>query len=275
MIVRTKRVLLGVLISSGFALLAVQSARAKDSAQSQPDPGAQQGQAPRIEAKADQILRQMSDYLAAQAAFTVQAESTTEVVLTSGEKLQFDASTQVSVRRPNHLRSERRGALVDAILYYDGEQMSLMGQRKHMYATVAAPATLDDTIDFARKRFDIDAPGADLLFSKPYGILVEDVVSGMYVGRTEVEGTTCHQLSFKGNETDWQIWIEDGARPLPRKYMIVSKKVAELPEFEVRLHDWQVNATLPDSLFRFTPPVGAQLVDFPTAPANLLTPRGD
>jgi len=266
--------LLGALLAGVVAVPAVRSARAVDDV-SKPGAPAQQApsQAPAIEAKAEQLLHQMSDYLAAQAAFSVEAESTTEVVLTSGEKLHFDASTQIYVRRPNRLRSERRGALVDATLYYDGQTMSLMGRKKNMYATVAAPATLDETIDFARKRFDIDAPGADLLFSSPYTILVEDVISGKYIGKSEIDGATCHHLSFRGNEVDWQIWIEDGARPLPRKYVIVSKKVTELPEFVVRIHDWQVNASLPDRLFQFTPPKGAQLVDFPVAPATLLAPR--
>lgn len=217
----------------------------------------------------------MSDFLGAQTAFTVQANSTTEIVLTSGEKTQYDATSQISVRRPDRLRSERRGTLVDATFYYDGQTISLAGHREHKYATVAAPATLDDAIDFARQRFDIDAPGADLLYSNAYTDLVEDVVSGRYVDLDDVDGTACHHLSFRGNETDWQIWIEDGAQPLPHKYVIVSKKVAEFPEFEVRLHDWQLNATLPDSVFTFAPEKGAQRIEFPAAETAVLTPSGD
>ncbi len=273
MVVRTKRVLLGVFLAGIIGLPAAHRARANDNVQNAPAQAGQQ--APRIEAKADQMLRQMSDYLDALPAFSVQAESTTEVVLTTGEKLQFDASSQIHVRRPNRLVSERRGSLVDATLYYDGKTISLMGHRRNLYATVAAPASLDDMIDFARKRFDIDAPGADLIYSKAYSGLVEDVVSGMYIGKSEIDGTVCHQLSFRGNETDWQIWIQDGAQPLPRKYVIVSKKVTELPEFEVRLHDWQVDPTLPDSLFTFSPPYGAQRVEFPNASGTLLLPRRD
>src|SRR5438270_319657 len=142
-------------------------------------------------------------------------------------------------------------------------------------ATGAAPATLDETIDFVREKFDIDAPGADLLYSNPYAILTEDAVSGTYINQDDVDGTSCHHLAVRGNETDWEIWIEEGARPLPHKFAIVSKKVTELPEFDVRLYDWQLDAVLPDSTFTFTPTKGQQQVDFGTAENVLLSSSDD
>jgi hypothetical protein len=269
---RTKRLLLGALVAGAIALPAVQKARANDDATNPPQSGGQQ--APVIDAQANQLLHQMTDFLAAQNVFTVRAESSTEVVLTSGEKLQFDASSEIAVQRPNKLRSQRKGALVDATLYYDGQSLTIAGKNEAEYASIAAPASLDETIDFARQKFDIDAPGADLLYSNAYNPLVEDVISGMYVDLDDVDGTACHHLSFKGNGTDWQIWIEDGERPLPRKFLIVSKLVTELPEFEVRLRDWRLDAEIPDSAFTFTPRSDARKVDFPTADKALLSPSG-
>jgi hypothetical protein len=268
---RTKRLLLGAVLASVVTLPALHRAKAD---QGTPGQGGQQ-QAPSIDPRADEILHRMSDFLAAQGSFSVHAESTTEVVLTSGGKVQYDATSEIDVQRPNLLRSARRGSLVDATLYYDGQTITLAGRGETQYATIAAPATIDGMIDFARSHFDIDAPGADLLYANPYAGLVSDVVSGSYIDEDDVDGATCHHLFFVGNETDWQVWVQDGERPLPRKYLIVSKTEPEAPEFEVRLSNWRLDALFPDGTFSFTPGPDARLQDFPTADTALLSPGGN
>jgi hypothetical protein len=62
-----------------------------------------------IEPEADQILRKMSDYLAKLKQFRVQTENTLEVLLISGQKLQFDNPVDVTIKRPNKLRADRKG----------------------------------------------------------------------------------------------------------------------------------------------------------------------
>src|SRR6266496_3845494 len=66
-----------------------------------------------IEPQAEKLLRRMSDYLASRQQFTVKAESTLEVVLTSGQKLQFSSPATASVWRPNRLRADRKGDIVN------------------------------------------------------------------------------------------------------------------------------------------------------------------
>ena len=66
------------------------------------------------------MLKNATSFLAAQKRFSVDASSTIEVVLASGQKLQFDNSALLQVQRPNMLRAERRGDLVDQVFYYDG-----------------------------------------------------------------------------------------------------------------------------------------------------------
>jgi glycine cleavage system pyridoxal-binding protein P len=52
---------------------------------------------------------------------------------------------------------------------------------QEMLRVVGFP-TLDAMIDAARKQFQIEAPGADLLFSHPYEILTEQVTGGRLIG---------------------------------------------------------------------------------------------
>src|SRR3972149_7121314 len=135
-----------------------------------------------IEPKADQILRKMSDYLANLKQFRVQTENTLEVVLISGQKVQFDNPVNVTIKRPNKLHADRKGDVYDQEFYYDGKTLTLYSKGINSYATVQAPPTLDETLDFATDALHIEAPGGDLIYSNAYNILTEDVISGFYVG---------------------------------------------------------------------------------------------
>lgn len=217
---------------------------------------------PTVDPKAREQLQKMSDFLARQQRFSVAADGSTQVVLKTGEKLDYDFSSTVRVQRPDKLRSDRRGEVADVEFYYDGRNFTLFGKKTHYYATAPAPPDLDEAIDAARDRLGIEAPGADLLYSNSAEVLMEDVVSGTDLGTSVVRGVPCRHLAFRGNETDWQLWIEDGPTPVPRKYVIVSKKVEGSPQFTVELSEWNFSPALDEATFRFSPPADAQRIDF-------------
>lgn len=233
------------------------------SLQAQGAQGAQQSaRKPEVDPKARAELEKMSDFLGGQRRFSVQADGSTQVVLETGEKLDYTFSSTVRVQRPDRLRSDRRGELADLEFYYDGRTFNLFGKKAHYYATASAPSTLDEALDAARERLGIEAPGADLLYSNSAEGLLEDVVSGTDLGMSIVDGVPCRHLAFRGNETDWQIWIEEGRTPVPRKYVIVSKKEEGSPQFDVELSGWDFSPDFNDAVFRFTPPADAQRIDF-------------
>lgn len=219
-----------------------------------------QAKRPDIDEDASALLRRMSNYLGGLGAFTVTVDHATEVVLTSGQKLEIAATSVVQLKRPNKLRSDRRGEVADVSFRYDGETITLYGRGLNAYVQVDAPKTLDAAIDFARSELDLEAPGSDLLYSDSYDILLEDVVSGMRVGGAEIDGMPCQHLAFRGHDVDWQIWIQDGLEPLPRKFVITTKDVKGNPEFSVLLHDWQTAVVLSDDVFSFVPPPGAKKI---------------
>lgn len=216
----------------------------------------------KVDKEADQLLRKMSAYMGKLPAFSTQADHILEVVTKDGQKLQFGATSKVVVKRPNKLRTDRKGEVVDLSFYYDGKNMSLYGRRVNMYATAPAPADLDAAIDFGRQSLGLEAPGADLLHSNPYEILMEEVVSGKYVGKTLVRGTSCHHLAFRNQETDWQLWVAEGDEPLPCKYVITSKKMDESPQFAVELYDWDTDPEISNEIFTLTPPEDAMQIEF-------------
>ncbi len=214
-----------------------------------------------IDPKADDLLKRMSTELANTKGFSVDTSQVMEVVTKEGEKIQALAGSTLHVQRPNKLRTERVGPMGGGTLYYDGKTLSVFGKRDNLYASTPVPPTIDDMIDYAREKLSIDAPGADLLNSDPYKVLMDDVVSGRYLGEEPVGDRMCHHLAYRGNETDWQIWIEDGQHPLPCRFVIVSKKQPGEPEYQVSMTGFKAEDLPPES-FAFTPPQGATKIKF-------------
>jgi hypothetical protein len=226
-----------------------------------------------IDPQAEKLLRRMSDYLASRQQFTLKAESTLEVVLTSGQKVQFDSPATLEVSRPNKLRAHRKGDIVNQEFFYNGKTLTLYSPRENVYATTAAPPTIDETLDFAREKLDIIAPAAELFYKNAAEKMLKESSSGFVVGPSVVAGVKCTHLAFRGAEVDWQIWIEDGDKPLPRKFILTSKKVAGEPQFTVLIRSWDMAPKLTDSEFSFTPPKGAKKIEFLQLSAEAAKPK--
>ena len=77
----------------------------------------------------------------------------------------------------------------------------------------------------------------------------------------DVEGIPSHHFLFRGDHLDWQIWIEDGERPLPRK-IVVTYKELEGPQQSIVLTDWDLEAELDDELFVAEVPEGTVKAEF-------------
>jgi hypothetical protein len=219
-------------------------------------------QAADMQPEATKLLRRMSDYLAARKQFTVQTENTLEVVLTSGQKLQFASPATASVWRPNKLRADRKGDILNQEFFYDGKNLTLYNPKENLYATTAAPPTIEEMLDFAREKLDVIAPAAELLYGNAAERMLKVTSSGFVVGGSVVGGVKSTHLAFRGAEVDWQIWIEQGDKPLPRKFVLTSKQVKGEPHFTVLVRSWNLAPKLTDKEFTFLPPKGAKKIDF-------------
>ncbi|NJD25369.1 MAG: DUF2092 domain-containing protein [Betaproteobacteria bacterium] len=221
-----------------------------------------QGAAVAIAPEATAVLKRMTDYIGGLSQFSASTRNTLEVVTLEGEKLQFDAAAEVAVQRPNRLRAVRNGDQQAQTLYYDGATLTLVDRSggKERYASLPAPATIEGALDLARAQFDLEAPGGDLLYRDAYALLMEDVVAARYVGTTLVDGVRCHHLAFRGTQTDWQLWVADGAQPYPRKMVITSKWMTGAPQFTMMASDWNAQAKLPAERFTYSPGKGAERV---------------
>jgi hypothetical protein len=222
--------------------------------------------APDIEPKAREVLQQMCDYLKNLQQFSVKAEITEDVLLTSGQRIQYGRSLEASVRRPDRFRAESVGDTDNQLLVYDGKTITLMDRSKNFYTTIAAPPTIDAALEHGIKAFNLRAPLADLIYTKSYEYLTEGALSGFYAGLSKVQGVPCHHLAFRQKDIDWQIWIENSPNPVPRKFIIIDKMAQGL-QFTAVFTKWNTSPQLEDGLFTFVAPDKAEKIDILPAAA--------
>ena len=216
-----------------------------------------------IDPRADELVRQMSDRLVRAQAFALEAEEVFDEVPEHSPRQQLTSTRHVALRRPNRLVGDASGDAVNRTFFYDGQVFSAIDRVQHVWASGTVPPTIDEALDTIAEQTGTVIPLADFLYTNPYERLMGDVQRGVYLGIHQAAGVPCHHLSFEQATIDWQIWIDAGPDPLPRKLVITYKTEDEVPQYTVTIRKWNLNATLPDVLFRFTPPEGATRVDIP------------
>jgi hypothetical protein len=207
------------------------------------------------------VLKAMTDYTAAQKSISATFDSDIEVVTPELEKVQFTSSGKLQLTRPDKLRVSRTGGYADVQLVYDGKTVSLYGNNAKAYAQADLAGTIDQLVDLIQAKSGAAMPGTDLLLSNAYDELMSNVILASHIGQGVIDGVECEHLAFRGVDTDWQIWIESGARPVPRKCVITSKTLAGAPQYTLRIKDWKTDPVADADAFVFKPPADATKVD--------------
>ncbi len=183
-----------------------------------------------------------------------------EDVLESGHRVDFEVTSKVLVSRPNKLHVEREGR--DQIFYYDGNTLTLYNPSDKVYASMPAPATIEETLDFARASLGIGYPISDLVRPNVFPLLIQDVTLALNVGKEVISGVNCDHLLFSRPGVDFQVWIPDSGAPLPRKYIVTDRGTPELLSITTLLSDWDVAPSAVDSQFSFVAPSGTKAITF-------------
>jgi hypothetical protein len=209
-------------------------------------------------------LKAMSAYLHTLKSFSVHAEASTDEVLESGQKIQFVNTVSLRARLPDHLRVDILSDRKQREIYYNGKTVTQYAPRLKYYASVAAPGTVRETLQAAAQKYDLDLPLADLFFWASDQTGIDAIQSALYVGPSRVAGVTCDHYAFRQAGVDWQIWIESGKSPLPRKLVITTLDEPAQPQYTAQLN-WDLKAAVAESSFNFVPPKGALKIELAQA----------
>jgi hypothetical protein len=210
---------------------------------------------------AEKLLKTMSDYVASQKDISIAYDSDIEVITADLQKIQFTSSGQLQLSRPDKVHASRTGGYADVEFFFDGKTFTFLAKHLNSYAQSQSPGSVDQLVDRLRSEYFVEAPGADLLISNVYGKLIEDVIDAKHIGLGVIDGVECEHLAFRNLDVDWQVWIEAGARPITRKYVITSKAVTGGPQYTLHVKDWKTDAATADE-FTFKPPPAAKKIDF-------------
>ena len=118
------------------------------------------------------ILKTMSDYVRGQKTIEITFDSDIEVITPQLEKIQFTNSGEALLSRPDKLRAHRVGGYADVAITFDGKTVSIFGKHINGYSQFDAPGTVDHLIEILRQGHGVSLPGADLLLSNAYDVLV-------------------------------------------------------------------------------------------------------
>jgi len=204
----------------------------------------------------------MTNYLVSLQQFTVHTQTTLEDLLESGHRVDFDISANVIVSRPNKLRAERRGDLVDQVFYYDGKTLTLHNPSDKVYATEPAPGTIEELLDFARESLGLIVPVADLVYRNAFPLLMQDVNFAKVVDKAVIGGVKCDHLVFSRPGVDFQVWVASDGQPLPYKYVVTDTGTPALLSVTTVMSNWNVAPAVADSRFAFVPPKGVKRITF-------------
>jgi hypothetical protein len=210
---------------------------------------------------AAKILKAMADYTAGQKSISATFDSDIEVITPELQKLQFTSSGQLTLSRPDKLRIKRTGGYADVEMVFDGKKLSLYGNNAKTYVQADLAGSVDQLIDVLQTTSGGAMPGTDLLLTNSFDELTANAIDARHIGQGVIDGVECEHLAFRGIDTDWQIWIESGPRPIPRKYVITSKTLAGAPQYSLKIKDWKTDVPADAEAFVFKPPADAQKAD--------------
>jgi hypothetical protein len=218
------------------------------------------------EADARNLFKAMSGYMAAQKAIAFQYDTTLEIVTKDKQKLALASSGQITLNRPDKIRVTRTGGFAEVEFLFDGKTLTLFGKTANLYGQLEVPSTIDHLIDELRDTYRRPAPGADLLVSNINDKLMATVVNVKDLGSGVIGGVECDHLAFRTKEVDWQIWIAQGSRPYPCRYVITSTKVAQAPQYSITIREWKTGDEVGSEDFSFKNATSATKKDLADLP---------
>jgi hypothetical protein len=228
--------------------------------------------APDVDPRAVEALRKMSMYLQTLQTFRLTSQASLDVITVQDQKVQLDMVTTYQVRKPGGIRIDWTSDQKNRIFYYDGAQFTLVAPTLGYYATVDAPPTNREFLAALYDKTGVELPLADLFrwSDADHEDDIANLTSAFSVGTATLDGVETDHWAYRTAEYDWELWMEQGDRPLPRKFVLIDRSDPTLPAFVARL-TWQINPVLDPTVFTYVPTGTATRISFASPQAEEIT----
>jgi hypothetical protein len=214
-----------------------------------------------VDQEAMKALDRMGAHLRTLKAFQIVSDTTLDEVLDDGQRIQYGGHVDMIVQRPDRLRAEITSDRQQRFFFYDGKSFTLWARRVNFYATVPAPPTLAELTERLQNKFGIEMPLVDLFYWGSEGHDAGAVTAAADIGASQIEGVSCEHYAFRQADVDWQVWIQLGSYPLPRKLVITTTSDPARPQY-TSVMTWNLAPSYNDAAFTFDPPADAHKITF-------------
>jgi len=213
--------------------------------------------------QADTLLREMSSRLAHAREFTFDAHRVMDTALLGGRNVPEDAQVKVSVKRPNKVRGVSRTKETTRDFYFDGQTVTVYDRTKKMYATAKMPGTIDQMVERLDREFGFPPPLGEFVVADMYRTVLRELRSRSLGPMKTINGTSCRTVNWSGELADGEVWV-DTQNDVPCGFVAGFRKIKGKPEVRVGFSNWNLDASLPDTMFTFRPPAGARQIRMET-----------
>ena len=216
------------------------------------------------DARAIEVLKKSAAYRKSLDQVVITGVSFTDARLEAGLMVSNSEEIHVSIDRPGSMQiSSFDGETTKGLYFHDG-LLTVFSSANKLYAQADIPKEIDAAMKFALEELSVEAPLMDLLYKDIATHLINSNTTILYLtDKSRVNGTDCHHLAIRGPDSDVQLWVEEGDRPVARKIMITSKWEGGAPRFIANL-DWDTKPEFKPDTFKFKAPEGAVKIEFVT-----------
>jgi hypothetical protein len=204
---------------------------------------------PDLEPKAIELLKAVSERLAAAHALSFTAVQLAESPSRQGPPLAYATKTDATLQRPDKLRVITSGDGPASEFYYDGKTMMAYAPAENLLAVADAPPTIDAMLEAAYRSAGIFFNFTDLIVADPYKDMSGGLTLAYYIGQSHVvAGTTTDMVAYIDNGVFIQLWV--GAEDkLPRLVRAIFLDDPERLRGQVEFSNWQIDSIVPPDAF--------------------------
>ena len=193
---------------------------------------------PNIDPQAAEILQNMSYFLGSKSEYTFKADAMFDVLVSGERKIQYSAQETVFVQKPNKFTIEYVTDIGGYKVWYNSGQAQILSLPTNDFSLATLPGSIDQALVKLLQQYNFAPALSEFLFINTFREMTQNVTSGSYFGTSRVFGTKCNHLAFTQENIDWQVWVDAGRRPVPRKLVITYKNMPGSPQFIAILKDW-------------------------------------
>ena len=204
---------------------------------------------PVLEPRAVELLRSMSQRLAAAKTLQFTAVASYEYPSRLGPPIVYTLRYDVALQRPHQLKVVVPGDGPAFEFTFDGKEMVAFAPAENLVAVADAPPTIEGALQKAFDSAAIYFPFTDLLLPDPYGAISAGAILAYVVGpSTVVGGVPTDMVVWANNDVFLQLWI--GAEDhLPRRIRAQFRADPRGLRHDLELSQWQLDGTLSAETF--------------------------